>query len=238
MISAENLCKTYESNSNSTRALRDVNLHVEAGQRVAVVGRSGSGKTTLLNMLSGLDRPTSGRLIVDGHNLSQLDAIQAANYRMYSIGVIFQTFQLIPQRTAAQNIELPLIIAGVSPAQRKQAVKQALAEVGLQHRSNHFPFQLSGGEQQRVAIGRALVKQPSLLLADEPTGNLDSKTASEIMDLVTRVADDHSLTLVLISHDRELANSYTQRQFKMDDGVLTELSLGSADDNSQKAASQ
>ena len=226
MISAENLCKVYDSNADSVRALDDMSLQVEAGQRVAVVGRSGSGKTTLLNMLSGLERPTSGRLVVNGYNLTELDPAQTAEYRMNSIGVIFQSFQLIPQRTAAENIELPLIIAGVSPAERKKAVRQAIAEVGLQHRSKHFPFQLSGGEQQRVAIGRALVKQPAVLLADEPTGNLDSKTANEIMELVTRVSDAHSLTLVLISHDLELASSFTQRQLTMNDGTLTEQPCG------------
>lgn len=238
MITAEHLCKTYQSNSNSIRALDDLSLQIDAGQKVAVVGRSGSGKTTLLNILSGLDRPTSGRLVVDGYNLSELDSAQVANFRMSSIGVIFQSFQLIPQRSAAENIELPLIIAGISPAQRRKAVSQALAEVGLQHRSNHFPFQLSGGEQQRVAIGRALVKQPAVLLADEPTGNLDSKTANEIMELVTRVSDDHSLTLVLISHDQELAKTYTQRQFTMDDGTLTEQARDHLGDHTEKAASK
>lgn len=234
VISAEHLCKIYESNSNSIRALDDLSLQIDSGQKVAIVGRSGSGKTTLLNMLSGLDRPTSGRLVVDGFDLSKVDSAQVAKYRMNSIGVIFQSFQLIPQRSAAENIELPLIIAGIPPAQRKQAVSQAIAEVGLKHRSNHFPFQLSGGEQQRVAIGRALVKQPAVLLADEPTGNLDSKTANEIMELVTRVSDEHSLTLVLISHDQELAKAYTQRQLTMDDGTLTEQSYG----NTEKAASK
>lgn len=237
MISAENLCKIYDSKANSVCALDDLSLQVQAGEKVAVVGRSGSGKTTLLNILSGLDRPTSGRLVVDGYNLPELNSAQTAKYRMSSIGVIFQSFQLIPQRTAAENIELPLIIAGVSPTKRKRAVSQAIAEVGLQHRSNHLPFQLSGGEQQRVAIGRALVKQPSVLLADEPTGNLDSKTANEIMELVTRVSDDRSLTLVLISHDQELASSFTQRQLTMSDGKLAERSCVIGDDI-EKAASK
>ena len=143
---------------------------------------------------------------------------------MNSIGVIFQSFQLIPQRTAAQNIELPLIIAGVSSAERKRSVQRAITEVGLENRANHMPFQLSGGEQQRVAIGRALVKQPAVLLADEPTGNLDSKTATQIMDLVSQISDQHSLTLVLVTHDLELAKTYTQRQLTMNDGKLSEHS--------------
>ena len=224
MITAQHLCKTYESNSNSVRALDDLNLKIDSGEKVAIVGRSGSGKTTLLNMLSGLDRPTSGTLSVDGQDLAQLSPAQAADYRMNSIGVIFQSFQLIPQRTAAQNIELPLIIAGVSSAERKRSVQRAITEVGLENRANHMPFQLSGGEQQRVAIGRALVKQPAVLLADEPTGNLDSKTATQIMDLVSQISDQHSLTLVLVTHDLELAKTYTQRQLTMNDGKLSEHS--------------
>jgi len=233
VITAQNLCKIYESNSNSVQALDDLNLEINSGEKVAIVGRSGSGKTTLLNMLSGLDRPTSGTLSVDGHDLAQLSPAQAACYRMNSIGVIFQSFQLIPQRTAAQNIELPLIIGGVSSTERKQAVQRAIEEVGLKNRADHMPFQLSGGEQQRVAIGRALVKQPAVLLADEPTGNLDSQTATQIMDLVTQVSDLHSLTLVLVSHDLELAKTYTQRQLTMDDGKLAEHSR----DRREEAAS-
>ena len=224
MITAQHLCKIYESNSNSVRALDDLNLKIDSGEKVAIVGRSGSGKTTLLNMLSGLDRPTSGTLSVDGQDLAQLSQAQSADYRMNSIGVIFQSFQLIPQRTAAQNIELPLIIAGVSSAERKQSVQRAIAEVGLENRANHMPFQLSGGEQQRVAIGRALVKQPAVLLADDPTGNLDSKTATQIMDLISQISNQHSLTLVLVTHDLELAKTYTQRQLTMDDGRLAEHS--------------
>lgn len=224
MITAQHLCKIYDSNSNSVRALDDLNLKIDSGEKVAIVGRSGSGKTTLLNMLSGLDRPTSGTLSVDGQDLAQLSQAQSADYRMNSIGVIFQSFQLIPQRTAAQNIELPLIIAGVSSAERKRSVQRAIAEVGLENRANHMPFQLSGGEQQRVAIGRALVKQPAVLLADEPTGNLDSKTATQIMDLISQISNQHSLTLVLVTHDLELAKTYTQRQLTMDDGRLAEHS--------------
>ena len=221
MISAEHLCKTYESGSNTIRALDNLNLQIDSGEKVAIVGRSGSGKTTLLNMLSGLDRPTSGQLIVDGRDLSKLSQSETASYRINSIGVIFQSFQLIPQRTAAQNIELPLIIAGIPSAQRKQTVDRMLAEVGLENRAGHLPNQLSGGEQQRVAIGRALAKEPSVLLADEPTGNLDSKTATEIMELVAKVTEEHSLTLVLVSHDLQLAKKYTNRQLTMDDGKLT-----------------
>jgi len=224
VITAQHLCKKYQSGSKTIRALDDLNLQVNSGEKVAVVGRSGSGKTTLLNMLSGLDRPTSGQLIVDGNDLSKLTASQTADYRINSIGVIFQSFQLIPQRTAAQNIELPLIIAGKLSVQRKKIVDRVIAEVGLENRAGHLPSQLSGGEQQRVAIGRALAKEPSILLADEPTGNLDSKTSTEIMDLVSRVSEKHALTLLLVTHDLKLAQTYTHRQLTMDDGKLIQQS--------------
>lgn len=229
MIDAKNLSKTYES--NSILALDNLNLQIEPGEKVAIVGRSGSGKTTLLNMLSGLARPTSGSLVVDGRDLAKLGPAEAADYRLKSVSVIFQSFQLIPQRTAAQNIELPLIIAGIAPSERKRAVAKTIQEIGLQDRADHMPFQLSGGEQQRVAIGRALVKQPSVLLADEPTGNLDSQTAIQIMDLLIRVSGQHRLTLVLVTHDIGLATAYTRRQLTMGDGKLVQRSQNSRENH-------
>jgi len=199
-------------------------VRINDGEKVAIVGKSGSGKTTFLNMLSGLDRPTSGRLLVDGQELGKLGASEMAEYRLKSIGVIFQSFQLIAQRTAAQNIELPLIICGMPSRERKREVKEALEKVGLDHRAKHFPFQLSGGEQQRVAIARAIVKKPAVVLADEPTGNLDSTTTTEIMNLLNQVCEDQSLTLVLITHDLDLADRYTDRQLEMSDGKLAQRS--------------
>lgn len=224
MITAENVSKTFNSHSNEIRALDQVSVQINDGEKVAIVGKSGSGKTTFLNMLSGLDRPTSGRLLVDGQELGKLGASEMAEYRLKSIGVIFQSFQLIAQRTAAQNIELPLIICGMPSRERKREVKEALEKVGLDHRAKHFPFQLSGGEQQRVAIARAIVKKPAVVLADEPTGNLDSTTTTEIMNLLNQVCEDQSLTLVLITHDLDLADRYTDRQLEMSDGKLAQRS--------------
>jgi len=224
LITAENVSKTFNSHSNEIRALDQVSVQINDGEKVAIVGKSGSGKTTFLNMLSGLDRPTSGRLLVDGQELGKLGASEMAEYRLKSIGVIFQSFQLIAQRTAAQNIELPLIICGMPSRERKREVKEALEKVGLDHRAKHFPFQLSGGEQQRVAIARAIVKKPAVVLADEPTGNLDSTTTTEIMNLLNQVCEDQSLTLVLITHDLDLADRYTDRQLEMSDGKLAQRS--------------
>ena len=222
MIRAEKICKTYKSNSKSIHALDHVDIQINDGEKVAIVGRSGSGKTTLLNLLSGLDRPTSGRLLVDGKELAQLGSVAMASYRLDSVGVIFQSFQLIPQRTAAQNVELPLIIAGHQSAIRNTMVDEALKKVGLENRANHFPYQLSGGEQQRVAIARAIVNKPAVVLADEPTGNLDSNTANDIMNLLMQVCRNESLTLVLVTHDLNLADKSAERQFTMHDGKLTD----------------
>ncbi len=203
-------------------AVEALNLTVNAGDKIAIVGRSGSGKTTLLNLLAGLDRPTSGRLAVGGRELSTLNHNEMADYRLRCVGVVFQSFQLIPQRTAAQNVELPLIISGVSAYQRGRIVADALGRVGLEQRSSHFPHELSGGEQQRVAIARAIVKRPSLLLADEPTGNLDSQTTTEIMQLIMQIAEESNLTLVLVTHDMELAVKYSDRKVTMHDGRMSE----------------
>ena len=226
MIKCEKVSKTYGSDSNRVVALDELDVHIGVNEKVAIVGRSGSGKTTLLNLLSGLDRPTSGSLTVDGMDLGKLGSSSMADYRLRSVGVVFQSFQLISQRTAAQNIELPLIIAGDSVDVRNVKVNQALQKVGLSDRANHYPYQLSGGEQQRVAIARAVVKQPRVILADEPTGNLDSHTATEIMQLLMQVCENESLTLVLVTHDLALAGTYTDRQLIMDDGKLSESSNG------------
>ena len=225
MIDAEKICKIYKSDSKFIRALDHVDIQINDGEKVAIVGRSGSGKTTLLNLLSGLDRPTSGRLMVDGIELATLSSVAMATYRLDSVGVIFQAFQLIPHRTAAQNVELPLIIAGQKPAIRKTLVDEALKKVGLENRTNHFPYQLSGGEQQRVAIARAIVKKPAVVLADEPTGNLDSNTANDIMNLLMQVCRNESLTLVLVTHDLRLADKFADRRFTMQDGKLTEARM-------------
>ncbi len=222
VIQCKKVSKTYGSALHRVVALDQLEIQIDSLEKVAIVGRSGSGKTTLLNLLSGLDRPTSGSLSVNGMDLGQLDSAAMADYRLKTVGVVFQSFQLISQRTAAQNVELPLIIAGEPAEVRAKKVSQSLRKVGLGDRAHHFPYQLSGGEQQRVAIARAVVKQPRVMLADEPTGNLDSKTAAEIMQLLMHICENEALTLVLITHDLELAGKYTDRQSVKDDGKLTE----------------
>ncbi|MCA9060120.1 MAG: ABC transporter ATP-binding protein, partial [Planctomycetaceae bacterium] len=172
MIQAENLRRRHVIGSTEVHALAGVTLRIVAGERVAIVGRSGSGKSTLLNLLSGVDRPDEGVLIVANQRLDQLSRSEMASYRLHTVGIVFQSFQLIPHRTAFQNVELPLILAGVPPAERRERVAMWLDRVGLTQRQHHRPTQMSGGEQQRTGIARALINSPRLLLADEPTGNL------------------------------------------------------------------
>lgn len=204
-------------------AVRDLQLEIQAGERVSIIGRSGSGKSTLLNLLAGLDQPSSGTLTVDSSQLHELSRKQMADYRLRTIGIIFQSFQLIPQRTAVQNVELPLIMKGVAAAERRQRAMEWLQKVRLDHRAGHFPYQMSGGEQQRVAIARALVNQPRILLADEPTGNLDSSTTEEVVDLLTKLCDESDVTFVLVTHDEPLADKFGHRKLRMADGVLSEV---------------
>ena len=225
MIQASRLTKIYGNPANGVRAIDGLTLNIQPKERVALLGRSGSGKTTLMNMLAGLDRPTSGELIVAGESLFELDATQLAAYRMSRIGVVFQSFQLIPQRTAWQNVELPLILAGVTRTERRTRVAECLDRVGLNKRGKHSPSQLSGGEQQRVAVARAIVAKPPVLLADEPTGNLDSQTATEVANLILEVVAENESTLVLITHDESLAARCSTRTLRMSDGkFIDELS--------------
>ena len=226
MISAQKLTRRYHGGENVV-ALDDVSFEIWPKERISIVGRSGSGKTTLLNLLAGLDTATSGELNVAGHNVCQMDRRAMAAYRLTTVGVIFQSFQLLPQRTALQNVELPLIIAGVPTAERVKLSEQSLKSVGLSKRSGHFPWQMSGGEQQRIAIARALVNAPPVLLADEPTGNLDSVTSDEIVELMKQVCDDRNVTLVLVTHDDQLAASCCDRRLRMLDGRLMEEGAGS-----------
>lgn len=219
-IRAEQLCKHYGTGHSRIDALRDVSFEVARGERIAITGRSGSGKSTLLNLLAGLDRADSGSLVVDGQSLGQLARREMANYRLTTVGVVFQAFQLIPQRTAFQNVELPLVLKGVARADRQAAVCGALERVGLSDRMTHFPHSLSGGEQQRVAIARALINRPSVLFADEPTGNLDVKTADSIVALIDELCATSGLTYVLVTHDEALAKRHSDRWFHMTDGEL------------------
>ena len=197
-----------------------MSLNLERGQRVALLGKSGSGKSTLLNLLGGLDRPTSGQLEVAGQDLGRLSATDLARFRSTSVGIIFQSFNLIGSRTALENVELPMVFAGHPPAQRREIARAALADVGLADRLRHLPAQLSGGECQRVAIARALANGPQVLLADEPTGNLDSGTAAEVIALVLDYVSRRAATLILITHDEELARRCSDRVLRLQDGQL------------------
>jgi len=220
VIRAVGVTKSYGAKAAPVCALRGVTLEIEPGERVALLGKSGSGKSTLLNLLGGLDRPSDGALEVAGQPLDRLSARDLARFRLTSVGMIFQSFNLIPSRTALQNVELPMIFAGRPPSERRAEARRALEAVGLKDRLHHRPSQLSGGENQRVAVARALVNRPQILLADEPTGNLDSATAKEVVTLVLDHVEHHGTTLILVTHDEELASNCTDRVVRLRDGEL------------------
>ncbi|HVU87795.1 MAG TPA: ABC transporter ATP-binding protein [Pirellulales bacterium] len=221
-IQAIGLAKSYGGASAPVHALRGVTLTVRPGERVALLGKSGSGKSTLLNLLGGLDRPSSGALHVAGQDLTALADRPLAQFRSAAVGMIFQSFNLVMSRSALENVELPMIFAGQPAAARRTIARQALEAVGLGERLDHRPAQLSGGENQRVAIARALVNRPQILLADEPTGNLDSATAGEIVRLISTHLAEHRTTLVLVTHDEELAQNHAERIIRLKDGQLQE----------------
>jgi predicted ABC-type transport system involved in lysophospholipase L1 biosynthesis ATPase subunit len=214
------LVKAYGSPAAPVYALRGISLEVNQGERVALLGKSGSGKSTLLNLVGGIDQPTRGSRQVAGRELERLSERALARFRSAAVGMIFQSFNLIPSRTALENVELPQIFAGRPPRERRAVARRALEAVGLGQRLDHRPAQLSGGEAQRVAIARSLVNQPAILLADEPTGNLDSATAREVMDLLLEHVRNHGTTLLLVTHDEELAGSCTDRVLRLRDGQL------------------
>lgn len=220
IVVANRLSKAYGEGANLVRALDQMDLRVNESERVALVGKSGSGKTTLLNLLAGLDSPTSGELVVGGQALSGMNSRQLASYRCRTIGVVFQSFQLLGHCSAQQNVELPLMLQGISPKQRRQLALAALDRVGLDRRAKHLPHELSGGEQQRVAVARAIVHRPGLLLADEPTGNLDSRTAAQVMSLILEVVAETQAALILITHDSRLAVEAATRVLTMRDGRI------------------
>ena len=199
-------------------ALAGVDLHVSPGERVAVLGKSGSGKSTLMNLIGGLDVPTAGTLEVDGHALGSLSRNGLADYRLRCVGFVFQSFHLIASQTVEENAALPLLLAKVGAAERRKRVREMLDAVGLSHRLGHRPTQLSGGERQRVSVARALMNRPAVLLADEPTGNLDSATAGGVMELLFAQVRERGMTLVLVTHDEELAKRYTDRAVRVQDG--------------------
>lgn len=218
-IDTRELCRHYTLGNSVIRAVDGITFSVGAGEFVALLGSSGSGKSSLLNLIAGLDRPTSGDARVDGRNLAELSSEDLARYRRESVGIVFQAFNLVPSMTVAENVELPLRLAETDRGERAGRVQQALDQVGLSERQAHRPSELSGGEQQRVALARALVNSPHILLADEPTGNLDSRTGAEIMQLIGD-CNQRGMTVLLVTHERPLAEAFATRLMFLADGKM------------------
>ena len=218
VVETINLKKTYMLGKVPVDALRDINLKVEKGDFLAILGPSGSGKSTLLNMIGALDKPTDGKVFIEGIDVSKLNDNKLADLRR-RVGFVFQFFNLIPRFTARQNVELPMVIADLNKDERKKRAEELLDIVGLRDRINHKPTELSGGEQQRVAIARALANNPRFLLMDEPTGNIDSRTASEIIQLIKRLNEEKDVTIIMVTHDQLLA-AQAKRIGHMLDGLI------------------
>jgi len=219
-VRTERVSRHYQMGSTLIRAVDDVTLEVRAGEFLALLGSSGSGKSTLLNLMAGLDRPTSGAIFAQGRNLSELNSLELARYRSRTVGMVFQSFNLLPRMTLEENVELPLRLAEVDRAERARRVQEALVHVRLERRLTHRPSELSGGEQQRAALARALVNRPALLFADEPTGNLDSSTGESIMVLLREIQRSLGMTIVLVTHERPLAEEFADRIASVADGKL------------------
>jgi ABC-type lipoprotein export system ATPase subunit len=219
-IRADNLCRHYRMGQTLIRAVDGVTLEVRAAEFVALLGSSGSGKSTVLNLIAGLDHATTGIVTVQGRNLAQLSREDLAHYRLHTVGMVFQSFNLIPSMTVAENVELPMRFAEIERSKRDTLAREALERVGLQSRMDHRPSELSGGEQQRAALARALINNPQLLLADEPTGNLDSRTGTEIMNMVREFNRQLGMTVVMVTHERDLAERYADRLIFLADGRL------------------
>jgi putative ABC transport system ATP-binding protein len=216
MIALDKVSRTFQVGDQQVLALREVSLSIEAGEYIAIMGPSGSGKSTLLNLLGLLDRPSNGRYSLDGRDVTGLNEAESARVRREKIGFVFQFFHLVPRLDAAANVALPMVLAGIAPAERKQRVAQLLADVGLSERADHLPSQLSGGQLQRVAIARAMSMHPALLLADEPTGNLDRATGREVMGVLEGL-NQRGATLIVITHDQEIG-ARAHRRISMEDG--------------------
>jgi ABC-type lipoprotein export system ATPase subunit len=219
-IRTHDLCRHYRLGDTLIRAVDGISLEVRSGEFVALLGSSGSGKSSVLNLIAGLDRPTSGSVMVQGRNLAQLSREELSKYRLHTVGMVFQSFHLISSMTLEENVELPMRFAEVERGKRQNLVHDALERVGLVARMKHRPSELSGGEQQRAALARALINRPQLLLADEPTGNLDSRTGTEIMNLVLDLNRQLEMTVVLVTHERALAERYAERLIFLADGKL------------------
>lgn len=220
-VSLRKVCKTFGEGNLAVHALRDVDLDIDTGDFVCLSGPSGSGKTTLLNMVGGLDRPTSGEITVAGKRVDQMDKGGLAEMRLHNIGFIFQAYNLIPVLTARENVEFVMQLQGVPPETRHMKSNEILGEVGLNGLEDRRPAELSGGQQQRVAVARALVSEPALILADEPTANLDSVTAENLMSLLRHLNDEHGITFVISTHDK-LVMSHARRLLKMHDGRIVD----------------
>ena len=220
IIETQGLCRYYQMGEALIRAVDGVTLQVAAGEVVALLGTSGSGKSSLLNLIAGLDRPTSGTVIAQGNDLAKLSRDGLAKYRLRTVGMVFQSFNLIPSMTLMENVELPMRFAEVDRNRRAGLAWHALQRVGLTARARHRPAELSGGEQQRGALARALINQPRILLADEPTGNLDSRTGTEIMEFIAEFNESLGMTVVMVTHERSLAERYAKRMIFLADGKL------------------
>ncbi len=221
VIQAIGLTKVYKMGEVEVQALRGVTFNIKPGELVAIMGPSGSGKSTLMNILGCLDRPTSGEYILDGERVSDLSGDQLASVRNRKVGFVFQSFNLLPRQSALANVELPMRYAGMSGRGRLERARKVLEEVGLADRMSHRPNELSGGQQQRVAIARALVNDPAILMADEPTGNLDSRSGKEIMELILHLNQEEGTTVIIVTHDPNIA-AQTQRILRLMDGLLVE----------------
>lgn len=219
MITIQGLTKVYQNGSLSVTALKNVSLHIKRGTFAAIMGPSGSGKSTLMNILGCLDKATQGTYIIDGIDVSEMDEDSLAGIRNTKIGFVFQTFNLLPRLSALKNVELPMMYRGLSSPKRREMALKALDKVGLADRVHHRPNELSGGQRQRVAIARALVNNPSILLADEPTGNLDSRSGEEVMAIFQQLNREEGVTIILVTHEREIAQ-HSQRIVSFRDGIL------------------
>ena len=219
-IETQEVTRVYRMGSSEVRAVNGVSLRIGAGEFVALLGTSGSGKSSLLNLIAGLDRPTTGVIVVHGQNLAQMSREELAQYRRRTVGMVFQSFNLLPRMTLEENVELPLRLAEVERGERAARVREALEHVRLSKRMGHRPSELSGGEQQRTAIARALVNRPRILLADEPTGNLDSATGEAILTLLREIQNNLGMTIVMVTHERPLAERFADRLATMGDGKL------------------
>src|SRR5712692_4287315 len=222
LIQAEAVSREYRLGETIIRAVNEVSLTVRRGEFLALLGSSGSGKSTLLSLLAGLDRPTSGAIRVQDRNLSELNAEELAQYRRETVGMVFQSFNLLPRMTLEENVELPLRLAEVDRNERESRVREALERVGLGPRKQHRPSELSGGEQQRGALARALVNRPTILFADEPTGNLDSVNGEQILLLLREIQDSLGMTIIMVTHERPLAERFANRIAVLSDGRLVD----------------